>query len=333
MNRSVSGDRALLTGILGAALISTSAVLVKLADLPATTTAALRTGYAVPVLALLAVIAWRRRPLPRDPRQRAWCLVAGVLFAGATLMQNLAVALIGAGIATVICNLQVLVVAVGAWWCFAERPPRRLLLALPPALLGVVMVSGMLGGQATGTDPSLGVLAGLANSLCYGAFLMVMRHAQRFGAAQPVAALRDVTAVAFAVSLLTVLAAGDGGMAPSWPAHGWMLLLALGPQVFGWLLITTNLPRLPLAVSGLLLLLQPMLTMGLAMVLLGENPSIVQLIGCVLLMTAVGFGAGTIVLPRPKGRQWLKSPSTSPRTRRFATTSSPGSPGSRRPPN
>lgn len=289
-------DRALLTGALGAAVISTSAVLVKLADLPATTTAALRNGYALPVLALLALFEKGRRAR-RDPRQLGWTVLAGLLFGAAGVMQNLAVSLIGAGVATVICNLQVLVVAIGGWWLLAEKPPRRLLLALPPALFGVVLVSGMLGGAATGSDPALGVLAGLANSLCYGGFLMAMRQAQRHGADRPVAMLRDVTGVAALGALVTALAVGDGGLTPSWPSHGWVLLLALGPQVAGWLLITVNLPRLPLAVSGLLLLLQPMLTMVLATALLGEAPSTAQLAGCALLLTAVGFGA---LRSRPK---------------------------------
>lgn len=289
MSQPSFSDNALLTGALGAAIISTSAVLIKLADLPATTTAALRTGYALPVLILLGFIEWRQRKR-RDPRMRIWCLLTGLLFGAAIVLQNLAVSLIGAGIATVICNLQVLVVALGGWWFFTERPPRRLILALPPALIGVVMVSGVIGGQATGSDPSLGVLAGLANSLCYGAYLLTMRRAMSFGAPQPITLLRDVTAVACAVSLVAVLMAGDGGLSPSWPAHGWVILLALGPQVAGWLLITINLPRLPLAVSGLLLLLQPMLGMLLAVIVLREDPSTVQLVGCVLLLIAVACG-------------------------------------------
>lgn len=276
--------RPLLTGTLGAAVISTSAILVKLAGLPATTTATLRYGYALPVLALLALLEPRTR---RDPRTVGWRVLAGLLFAAAGIMQNLAVSLIGAGVATVICNLQVLVVVVGGWRLFGEAPPRRLLLAIPPALLGVVMVTGVIGGTATGADPGLGVLAGLANSLCYGGFLLAMRRA---GTVRPVATLRDVTGIAALGAFAAALVVGDGGLAPSLPAHGWVLLLALGPQVAGWLLITVNLGRLPLAVSGLLLLLQPMLTMVLASVLLREAPAPAQLVGCLLLLAAIGGG-------------------------------------------
>ncbi|MGH8875817.1 MAG: DMT family transporter [Stackebrandtia sp.] len=232
-----------------------------------------------------------------------------MLFAGCVLLQNWSIELIGAGVATVVCNLQVLVVAVGGWWLFAEKPPRRLLLALPAALLGVVMVSGIVGGQEFGSDAGLGVLAGLANSLCYGAFLLVLRHAQSRGDGNTVVMLRDVVAVACAVCLSAVAAGGFAhgglspsalGLLPSWPAHGWMLLLALGPQVLGWLMITSALPRLPVAVSGLLLLLQPMIAMTLSMILLGEKPSTVQLTGCALLMLAIAGGVLGGRSPRPE---------------------------------
>lgn len=278
----------LLSGALGAAVISTSAVLIKAADLPATSAAALRTGYAAPVLALLGIVLARRGR--GGGRRRHHAVLAGVLFAVCMILQNLAIALIGAGVATVVCNLQVLVVALGGRWFFGERPSRRLVLALPVALVGVVLVSGVWGGQSFGTNAGLGVLAGLGNSLCYGAFLLVLRRARDDGDGEAVGLLRDTTAVACVVSLAAVAIAGDGGLVPSWPAHGWLLLLALGPQVVGWLLITSALPRLPVTVSGLLLLLQPMIAMVLSMVALGEDPTATQLAGCALLMAAIGFG-------------------------------------------
>ena len=47
--------------------------------------------------------------------------------------------------------------------------------------------------------------------------------------------------------------------APVWPAHGWLIMLALVSQVFGWMLIATALPRLPAVETSVLLLGQPVL--------------------------------------------------------------------------
>ena len=57
--------------------------------------------------------------------------------------------------------------------------------------------------------------------------------------------------------------AGAGGrlgvvdLVPRWPSAGWLVTLALTSQVLGWLLITVSLPRLPAALTSLLLTVQP----------------------------------------------------------------------------
>ena len=43
---------------------------------------------------------------------------------------------------------------------------------------------------------------------------------------------------------------GDADLVPSWPAHVWLLILALSSQVLGWLLISASLPRLPAALTS-----------------------------------------------------------------------------------
>jgi hypothetical protein len=44
-------------------------------------------------------------------------------------------------------------VALAAWALFSERPERRFLVALPVVMVGVVLVSGLVGGGATGETP------------------------------------------------------------------------------------------------------------------------------------------------------------------------------------
>jgi drug/metabolite transporter (DMT)-like permease len=77
---------------------------------------------------------------------------------------------------------------------------------------------------------------------------------------------------------------GEINLAPSWPAHGWLLLLALGVQVGGWLLISVSLPRLPAAVTSVLLTVQPVGSVVMGQLLLDERPSMVQLSGVVLIL-------------------------------------------------
>ena len=85
---------------------------------------------------------------------------------------------------------------------------------------------------------------------------------------------------------------GLGGhldLAWSWPAHGWLIALALGSQVAGWLLIGYALPRLPAVETSILLLLQPMATVLWALLLFGEDLSVVQWLGVALVLTGVAL--------------------------------------------
>lgn len=71
---------------------------------------------------------------------------------------------VGAGAATVLSNLQVLFVVILAWAVLHQRPDRRLQITLPIVLLGVVLVSGMIGRSGTALHPVAGVAYGLATS-------------------------------------------------------------------------------------------------------------------------------------------------------------------------
>ena len=64
---------------------------------------------------------------------------------------------VGAGLATVLGNLQVIIVGFFAWLFLGERPSRATLLALPVVLVGVVLISGVIGEDAYGAAPQLGV--------------------------------------------------------------------------------------------------------------------------------------------------------------------------------
>jgi drug/metabolite transporter (DMT)-like permease len=106
---------------------------------------------------------------------------------------------------------------------------------------------------------------------------------------------------------------GGADLAPSWPAHGWLPLLALGPQVLGWSLITFTLPRQPAALTALLLLVQPLTTVALSAVALGERPSPWQLAGCAVIVLGVLWGSRRGAQPAAgaDGEQDAQVPNTS----------------------
>ena len=307
----------LLAG-LGAACISASAVLIKLANTGTATAAFYRCLLALPLLAALAVLEQRRHG-PRPLRARFGPLVAGVFLAIDLVLWNHAIADVGAGIATVLGNLQVVFVAAAAWLLFRERPARRFFFALPVVLAGVVLVSG-LADHAHGVHSLAGVEYGLGTSVAYAAFLLILRQTS---AATPHVAgpLAEVTLGATAGAAALGLVFGGWQLNIGWHTVGWLLLLALTSQTAGWLLITSSLPRLPAALSSLLLLLQPAASILLAAVVLSERPSPLQLAGAVLVCT--GVLAASRAAPRPTS---TASRSQWPDRRPLAAGAAAGSP-------
>lgn len=276
--------------VLGAVAIAFSSILVRLSHASPSTAAIFRCAYAVPFLGLLAWLEDRRYG-PRPWRERRTAMLGGVFFTADLILWHRSIGDIGAGLATVLANIQVVLVPLVAWAILAERPGRQILAALPLALTGVVLISGVLEHGAFGRDPTRGTFYGLGAGVAYVGFLLLLRQ----GGAdlrRPAGPLFDATATAAVLCTLVGIIIGDADLAPDWPGAGWLVVLALSSQVVGWLLITVSLPRLPAALTSLLLTVQPVCSVFLAALIFGESPSIVQLAGVALvlagLLTATG---------------------------------------------
>jgi drug/metabolite transporter (DMT)-like permease len=268
--------------VAGALTIAFSAILVKLADVEPSTAAIFRCAYALPVLGLLAVLEDRRHGR-RPTRERLLAIPAGIFFAADLIFWHHAIADVGAGLATVLGNLQVVVVPFVAWAMLGERIEARLLAALPLVCSGVVLISGVLETGAYGEHPLRGVVFGILTGITYAGFLLVLRQSGS-DLRRLAGPLFDATLVATVVAVIAGLALGEADLVPSWPAHAWLVTLALTSQVLGWLLISSSLPRLPAALTSVTLTIQPVGSVLLGVVLLGEEPTGLQLAGvaCIL---------------------------------------------------
>ena len=201
---------------------------------------------------MLWLLAWLedRRFGSRPPRQRRTALLSGAFLGIDLILWHHSIGDIGAGLATVLANIQVVLVPLVAWVWLSERPGRQVLAALPIALLGVVLISGVLEHGAYGRDPGRGTVYALLAGIAYVGFLLLLRrggadlrtramprarppaspHARRpsHPAAGP---LFDATAAATVVCLVIGLIMGDADLAPDWPSAGWLITLALTSQV------------------------------------------------------------------------------------------------------
>src|SRR5437660_1302512 len=153
-----------LAGILS---ISFSAIFVRLAAVSPVTATFFRALYALPLLVAL----WlpRRARDRRSRRERAIAFVSGLVLAADLALWHESIALIGAGLATVIANVQVVFVAAAAWAIDGDRPTPRLGVVMAVVLGGVALTSGIASHAAYGTRPGAGAAVGVLAGVCYAA--------------------------------------------------------------------------------------------------------------------------------------------------------------------
>jgi drug/metabolite transporter (DMT)-like permease len=283
--RRTLAERPALGVLVGAVAISFSGILFRLAEVSPATGAFFRCFWALPPLSL--VTRWEERrlgPRSRSLRRAAW--IAGAFFAADLLLWHYAIEHVGAGLATVLGNTQVLIVGLLAWALFRERLPRGSLVAIPVAMLGIVLISGVLeGGGAYGEDPALGALLGVLTGLAYSGFLLALRKST--DPRRVAGPLFEATLASTVFLVPAGLALGDLDFTPSLEAMAWLVLLALSSQVVGWLLITVSLARLPTAVTSVLLTFQPLLSVLFAALIVDERPSELQLLGALAILAGL----------------------------------------------
>jgi drug/metabolite transporter (DMT)-like permease len=278
-------ERPVVAATAGALTIAFSAILVRLSHATPSTAAVFRCAYALPVLGVLAALE-RRRYGPRSNRDRRLAVIAGAFFAIDLICWHHAIGDVGAGLATVLGNSQVVLVGVLAWLLLREKPNPRVIAAVPVVLLGVVLISGVIGEGTYGRDPARGVLFGILTGLTYAGFILVLRQGNT-DLRRPAGPLFDATLSATVFALIGGAIVGDLDLVPTWPGHGWLATLALTSQVLGWLLISVSLPRLPAALTSVLLTIQPVGSVLLGIAIFSESPSAAQLGGVAVVLTGV----------------------------------------------
>jgi drug/metabolite transporter (DMT)-like permease len=285
-----------LAALAGAICIAFSGIFYREAAVSPETGAVFRAVYGLPILAAAAWWESRRYgPLPAATVRLA--LVAGLFFAADLVLWHHSIEWVGAGLATVLGNLQVVLVALGAWLLLGERPATRTLLALPVVLAGVVLISGVVGQGAYGADPMLGVVFGALTAVCYAGYLLVLRRGGR-DLRRPAGPVAVSTLATIAATVAIGAVAGGLDPVPRLPAHAWLLALGVVSQSFGSVFIAVSLPRLPAVLTSIILLAQPVTSVALARILLNETPSLPQYAGVALVVG--GIALATVTLERPR---------------------------------
>ena len=289
---SAAADRrTMLIALAGAVAISFSPVFYVYSDTNPSTGAFFRMLYALPALALLAFLV--RKADTRSSRTRWTAFGAGLILAPDMLSYHSSMIFIGIGIATLIGNSQVIIVTLASWKLFGEKPNQAILVSLPIVIIGLALISGIADTDPYGEDPVKGVVFGTMAAFFYSSFLILFRYSNRELAPSSSVQLDATAGAALGLLVLGLLplssiAIEPMELQPTWPGHGWLIVLALLCQVAGWLAIAHALPRLPAAHTSFAVLLQPVLTLVWGYVILHqEGHSQNQAIGIFLVLAAI----------------------------------------------
>ena len=286
-----SDRRTMLIALAGAVAISFSPVFYIYSDTNPSTGAFFRMLYALPALALLAYLV--RKSDTRSSRTRWTAFGAGLILAPDMLSYHSSMIFIGIGIATLIGNSQVIIVTLASWKLFGEKPNQAILISLPVVIIGLALISGIADTDPYGEDPVKGVVFGTMAAFFYSSFLILFRYSNRELAPSSSVQLDATAGAALGLLVLGLLPLSSVAiepleLQPTWPGHGWLIVLAMLCQVAGWLAIAHALPRLPAAHTSFAILLQPVLTLVWGYVILHqEGHSQNQVIGIFLVLAAI----------------------------------------------
>lgn len=254
--------------------------------------------FVLATAALAAVMRVRGIRLPPWRRVLALAAMGGIGYVGQSFCFFSALNHAQASLVALLLYLYPLFVTVLAAIFLKERLTGAAITALVLCSLGAGLTVG--GGEGS----ALGIALGLASALIYSVYIIV--GARLTPGVHPVATTAIVCGAAALVYAAVGVLRTAAGVPPSFPgtAPGWLALVAIAllSTVLAILTFFAGLQRLGAARASMLSTLEPVVTVVLAALLLGEHIGPTQTIGGVLIL------AGVLWLTRrgtaPEDDQW-----------------------------
>jgi len=278
-----------MTGLfIGAVLISFSSVMVRLSDVPPDVIG----FYRLFVGGLgMAVFLWRMGLIRRmTPRVWAWGVLAALFYAGDIFYWHRSIGLVGPGLATMLTNFQVIVLAAVSVFLMREGVSKPLLAAIPLALVGLYLMVGVSWQHFT-PEYRLGVSYGLFTALFYALYLLSLKVSLNRAEADPLALACAVALIAGLLMGSFAVAKGESFAIPNLRTLAALATLALVCHAVGWFLITKGMQRVRTSLVGLILLLQPSLSFVWDILFFGKPVDPVELSGVALALAAIYMGS------------------------------------------
>jgi len=283
---------ALLVLAFGGVCISFAAIFVKMLGVEVMGPTAIgfwRAIFGSAMLFLWAAVSGQSLAISRTVL--GWTVLGGFLFFLDLFFWHRSIIYSGAGMATILANIQVFITAGLSYLVFKEHLSLKFFAAALAAVLGVVLLIGIGSDLEFSHTYLLGVVFGLATGLWYASYIIVMKFAGQHTRRPDFRTLMAWTSLFTALFLAAAAPWEEGAfMPPDLFSLLVLIALALVVQTVGWWSIATSLPRLDASRSGLVLLLQPVLATLWGWLFFAERLTVLQLVGAVITLTAIYLG-------------------------------------------
>jgi drug/metabolite transporter (DMT)-like permease len=214
-----------------------------------------------------------------------WLTVPGLFFACDLTLWHWSIRLTSVANAALFTNLAVIVVSLVGWIWLRERFGATFVAGGILALIGAAVLLGV--SFTISGERLLGDALGLTSALFYGSYqLSVKRLRDRFTAAQ----ILSTSALSSAAALLLIsLVTRERLLPASWVGWAAVVAMALVSHVGGQGLIAHAVVHLPVSLSSVALLMQPLVSAVTGWAFLGETMGLIQLIGGAVVLAGIGL--------------------------------------------
>ena len=274
---------------LGVASVSVAAILIRLADTEPLTVAAYRMGIAALVVSTFTLATAHGQLRRLTATDMPWLLLGGAFLAAhfAAFIASLEYTTVASSVLLV--TVTPVFVVVGSQWGLRERIGTTVALAVLLSLMGGVV---MAVGDWRGDDARLlGDGLALLGALAAAGYLLVGRRVR--GRVPLLSYITVVYSTAAVLLVSSALAAGSPLSGHPFDAYAWMLLLALIPQVIGHSALNWALARFSATVVSLSIRVEPLVAIGLAVVVLSEVPPWTVIPGGLMVLAGVYLAVGS----------------------------------------
>ena len=292
---ATASSRSAATGlVIGCVVFGLGSLIVAHVDIGGWAMAFWRLAISGVVFAILAKMTGQR--LPRSKRAVFYGLLSGAFLGLDLALWHESIYAVGPGISTLLNSLQIFFLAAIGFLYFNERQSILQLISLVLAMLGVAMIGSPEFAQNTAA--TWGFITGIVSGAMLAASMTFIRKTHDTEPT-PIFMLMQLVSIGGGLAMIVPMFVFDmGNMLPnSWSDIGWILIYGTVMQCLAWGLIAYSIPKLSLALTGLLLLTEPVAALVIDYTWLDKSINTLQWSGALLTMFAIYLGS---LKPKPR---------------------------------